>query len=108
LKSETPLNTASSNQLIDIYKTILSIFLFDEEIVEKLGREYQRRGWSIGRYRSIHHWQKRYTQRGEYRKAIKALMSRYVKLKSAVFTVRQACAELYCRIGDQKQRGEPV
>ncbi len=102
VKGKTPLEPVSSNQLIDAYKKILSLSPFDDETANKLGREYQCRGMHY-RAVSLHtSLAERYTQCGEYHKAIEHYR-RVFEIEPGSITVRQTCADLYCRIGELRQ-----
>lgn len=102
LKKTTSGDTERSNQLIKIYKNILSLTPLDDETAHKLGQEYQRRGMHY-RAVSIHTaFAEHYTQHGEYTKAI-SHYQRIFEIEPGSILARQACAELYCRIGEHEQ-----
>jgi tetratricopeptide (TPR) repeat protein len=102
LKKRKPGDTESSNQLIKIYKNILSLTPLDDETAEKLSQEYQRRGMDY-RAVSVHtSFAEHYTQLGEYTKAIEHYQ-RIFEIEPGSITARQICADLCCRIGDPRQ-----
>jgi tetratricopeptide (TPR) repeat protein len=100
LTKGTPLDTTGSNQLIQIYKQMLSLTPLDNDIANKLGQEYRRRGRdyrAVALHTSV---AERYTQLGEYNKAIEQYQ-RVLEIEPSSITVRQICADLYCRLGEQ-------
>jgi hypothetical protein len=91
-----------SNRLIAIYKKMLEIVPFDVTTTEKLGQEYERREM---RYKAAMLYTAlaiRFNQQGAYPEAI-AQYRRVFQLEPGSLTARQACAELYCRIGAPEQ-----
>ena len=102
LKKGMPLKTADSDTLINIYKRILAIIPFSEDICNKLGHEYHRRGLD---YRAIELYTslaERFARNGDYRKATEQYQ-RIFAMEPNSISARVTCANLYCQLGDHKQ-----
>jgi len=99
LQRGLPLTPADSDHLIKIYKRILECSPFNEEIAEKLGQEYLRRGWT---YRAVElHtiFAERYARKGEYHKATQHYEHVFA-IEPGSISARITCALLYCQLRD--------
>jgi tetratricopeptide (TPR) repeat protein len=95
--TEGPLDHAHSDQLIEIYKQILTLAPSDDDIAEHLADEYRRRGMD---YRAIALYLKvaeRYTRQGDYYKAIR-YYHQILDIEPGSISTRQTCAYLYCHL----------
>lgn len=99
LQHGMPLTSADSDHLIKIYKRILECSPFNEEIAEKLGQEYLRRGWT---YRAVElhtTFAERYARKGEYHKATQHYQAMFA-IEPGSISARITCALLYCQLRD--------
>ncbi len=95
-KGGESLELSDSDQLIDIYKQILALTL-DDEIANKLGQEYQRRGME---YRAIALHTilaERYVRQEDFHKAIERYQWIYTSEPGNI-RARVACAKLHCQL----------
>ncbi len=96
---QRPLEHAESERLIHIYRRILRLCPSDGDTAENLGREYQRRGMeyrAVSLYTSM---AEHYAAQGNYDNAIRQY-HRVIAIESGSITARDACARLYCHLGD--------
>ncbi len=99
LQRGIPLKPADSDHLIKIYKRILECSPLNEDIAEKLGQEYLRRGWT---YRAVElHtlFAERYARKGEYQKATQHYQAVFA-IEPGSISARMTCALLYCQLRD--------
>jgi tetratricopeptide (TPR) repeat protein len=105
LKEGEPLSAGKSNQLIKIYKHILILTPLNEEISNKLGQEYLRRGFH---YRAVElhtSLAERYTRYGKYRKAI-AHYQQLFDIEPKSISARIICTHLYCQLGEYEKAAQ--
>lgn len=97
-----PLTPADSDHLIKIYKRILECSPLNEEVAEKLGQEYLRRGWT---YRAVElHtiFAERYARKGDYQKATQHYEIVFT-IEPGSISARITCALLYCQLRDYEK-----
>lgn len=105
LKQGMPLKQADSDNLIALYKHILRLSPLHEEIAEKLGQEYLRRGLT---YRAVElHtlFAERYIKRGEYQRATQHYQTVFA-IEPGSITARITCALLFCQLRDYPKAAE--
>ncbi len=102
LQHGMPLKSADSDHLIKIYKRILECSPLNEDIAEKLGQEYLRRGWT---YRAVElHtlFAERYARKGECLKATQHYQAVFA-IEPGSISARMTCALLYCQLRDYEK-----
>ncbi|GAK56177.1 chromosome segregation ATPases [Candidatus Vecturithrix granuli] len=102
LQRQTPLTTTQSDQLIKIYKRILTLNPLDEETAHQLSQEYIQRGLN---YRAVELYTtlaERFMRQGKYREATEQYQ-RVFAIEPGSITARITCANLYCQLGDVVQ-----